>query len=83
MKVRKWASFGTCFDNHVRLVLKIGCALFADCVDVIGNSKEEVEDARNRLVVSDPNELQNWFFVLHARVVEDFAIIDEKAFINT
>jgi hypothetical protein len=83
MNVREWMSFGTGFDSPMHLILKTRCALFVDCVDVGSNLEEEVEMARSHFVAGDLNDLQKWFFVLHAQVVEDFAIIDEMAFMNT
>jgi hypothetical protein len=42
---------------------------------------EDVEALCNRLVAGDLHELQNWYSVLHARVAEDLAVIDEVAFV--
>jgi hypothetical protein len=80
--INEWASSGTGFDASVRLVLKTGSALFGNCVSIGGASLEELNAAHNRLVVGDLDKLHDWFSRLHARVVEDFAIINETAFLN-
>jgi hypothetical protein len=51
-------------------------------MDVGGNLKEEVKEVYNCLVVGNLNKSQNWFFVLHARVVEDFSVIAKMAFLD-
>ena len=42
---------------------------------------EDVEALRNRLVASNLHELQNWYSMLHARAIEDLAVIDKVAFV--
>jgi hypothetical protein len=83
LNISEWVSSGTGFNALVRLVLEMGCALFGDCVSVGGASLEDLNAVRNHLVAGDLDELQDWFFVLRARAVEDFTIINEMVFLNT
>jgi hypothetical protein len=82
LNISEWASSGIGFDAPVRLVLETGCALFGDCVSIGSTSLEDLNAACNCLVTSNLHDLEDWFSVLRARAVEDFAVINETAFLN-
>ena len=82
LNISEWVSLETGFDAPVCLVLNTGYVLFGDYVSFGGASLEDLNAARNCLVTSDLDELQDWFSMLRAQAVEDFAVINETAFSN-
>ena len=82
LSISKWTSSRTSFDASVHLVLEMGSVLFGDCVSIGGISLEELNVVRNHLIVGDLDKLQDWFSMLCARVVVDFVVINETAFLN-